>query len=77
MKGLRLFPAENNTCSPFSAFGFVNVRGQNKQNIWVARKQIDYHQVGALGSQKNAESAHTSIYVDVFYAERETCTCPA
>lgn len=50
-EGLRLLPAENNTHSPVSAFGLMNVWGRNRHNIWVVRKQIDY-QAGALWFQK-------------------------
>lgn len=58
-EGLRLLPAENNTHSPFSAFGLMNVQGQNRHNI---RTVIS----------KNAESAHTSAYMYVYV---RFCTC--
>lgn len=73
-EGLRLLSAENNNMySPFSAFGFVNVRGQNKHNVWVVRKQIDY-QVGALWSEKCWKCSHINLYGCILC--RETCTCP-
>lgn len=64
-EGLRLLPAENNTHSPFSAFGLMNVRGQNRHKIWVVGKQINY-QARRTVISKNAESAHTSAYMYVY-----------
>lgn len=65
-EGLRLLPAENNTHSPFSAFGLMNVRGRNRHNIWVVRKQ------NRLSSRRTviSKSAHTSTYMYVFCAKK-------